>query len=117
MKPIGTVEILRTRIYALDAEAHSPTQTEVIVEPGTYDLFEDDGCFFWLMRGVIDRRGAWRIGDGMYVLNGSDEATDIAVVFPSRRFGPDEWEDLLSRPESTEGPQQRLRIHLLEAAP
>jgi hypothetical protein len=113
MTLIGTVEILRTRVYNLDAECHESTATTVIVEPGKYDLHSDGMSTFWLMRGRLNTRGAWRMGDGTFALNASDERSGIEVVFPSRRFGPDEWADLLATPELTEGHDaQRLRVSL-----
>lgn len=114
---IGTVEILRTRVYNLDAECRESTCTTVIVEPGAYDLYTDGLFTFWLMRGQLNMRGSWRMGDGLFGLHRSDEPSGIEVVFPSRRFGPDEWLDLLSSPEFTEGHEgQRLRVLLDSAA-
>lgn len=112
--PIGRVEILRTRIYPLDAEstACKHPHSEVIVEPGTYDLYNEDGATFWLMRGVLNRRGVWRMGDGLFALNANDDPSEILVVFPSQRFGPDEWAALVAGPECSAGPQQRLRVTL-----
>ncbi len=40
---IGTVEMLTTRIYPLDFRNEQPDRTEVIVEPGVYDLHSDHG--------------------------------------------------------------------------
>ena len=115
MKKIGTVETLRLRIYDLDAEAHSPTASTVVVEPGTYDLYSDGLSTFWMMRGNLNRRGVWRMGDGMFSMQPGDESSGIEVVFPSRRFGPDEWDELLASSTCAEGPDQRLRITLTES--
>lgn len=114
---IGTVELLRARIYPLDAETsaelcHCPHLT-VIVAPGVFDLYSDGLAFWWVMRGQLNQRGAWRMGDGMFAVWPSDRPSGIDVVFPSKRFGHDEWAKLLTEPELTEGHEhQRLRVSL-----
>lgn len=113
-KLIGTVEILKVRIYPLDAESDDPHGSEVVVEPGRYELYRDGWAIFWVMRGMLDRRGIRRMGDGMFVMQASDSPSDVEVVFPSRRFGPDEWAKLLTSPEFVPGDTQRLRVHLNE---
>ena len=111
--PIGSIEILRTRVYNLDPECRGDLCTTVVVDPGAYDLYCDGISTYWMMRGHLNMRGSWRMGDGLFGLHSSDEPSDIEVTFPSRRFGPDEWADLLSSPECTEGHDgQRLRISL-----
>lgn len=110
---IGTVEILRARTYSLDAESHDDTRSTVIVEPGTFDLFSDGMTTFWMMRGQINKGGISRLGDGMFSMRAGDVPSGIEVVFPSKRFGPDEWAELLTEPNFTEGhPEQRLRVTL-----
>jgi hypothetical protein len=112
---IGTVEILRQRIYPLDAQAHDSTRSTVIVEPGVYDLFSDGLTTFWMMRGQLNERGPWRLGDGMFSMRGGDMPSEIEVVFPSQRFGPDEWAELLAEPTFTEGhADQRIRVTLTD---
>ena len=114
---IGTVEIIRPRVYALDAEADPRSNhSTVLVEPGRYDLFADGMATWWMMRGRLCQRGIWRMGDGMFAMNASDEPSDIEVVFPSRRFGPDEWAELIATPEFADGSAQRLRVSLDTAA-
>ena len=101
------------RIYNLDAECTGNLCSTVVVEPGTYDLFSDGMTVFWMMRGRLNIGGAYRLGDGLFTLSASDEPSDIEVTFPSRRFDPDEWADLLGSPEFTEGhDSQRLRLLL-----
>jgi|SRR6185369_4190735 len=109
---IGHVEILRTRIYPLDAESHDTLRSEVVVEPGQYDLYSDGLTTFWMMRGKLNQRGTWRMGDGLFGLFQTDLPSEIEVVFPSRRFGQDEWADLIAGPEFVDGPDQRLRLLL-----
>jgi hypothetical protein len=108
---IGHVEILRARIYPLDAECRCDTGSTVVVEPGKYPLYRDGAATFWVMRGRLNRRGIWRMGDGMFGMSQNDQPSGIEVEFPSRRFGPDEWADLLASPEFTEGNKaQRIRV-------
>lgn len=110
-KRVGTVEILKARIYPLDAESHDATRTTVVVEPGQYPLYGDGLTTFWMMRGNLNQRGVWRMGDGMFGLYESDVPTEIEVAFPSRRYGPDEWADLLADPLFVEGhADQRVRV-------
>ena len=109
---IGTIELLRMRVYNLDAYAHDPGAQTVVVEPGHYGLYRDGDTTYWVMRGKLNMR-IWRIGDGTFMALGSDEPSDVEVVFPSRRFGPDEWVELLASPELTDGSAgQRLRVRL-----
>lgn len=110
---IGTVEILVTRIYPLDAKNLSKDRTEVIVSPGTYDLYMDHEARYWMMTGKVNLRGFHKIGDGMFMGVPFDKSSDIEVVFPSDRFGPRAWNDLMASPEWQEGdPRQRLRLSL-----
>jgi len=110
---IGTIEILQPRVYPLDAESSDPSPTEVIVQPGSYELYRDGDVTYWLMRGQINQRGLWREGDGMFVATASDKPSAIEVVFPSRRFGPGEWAKLIAGVEFAEGSaKQRLRLSL-----
>lgn len=117
MNRIGTVEILRARVYNLDAESHDPHASTVVVEPGEYELYSDDLSTFWIMRGKLNMRGLWNAGDGMFLMRGHDKRSDIDVVFPSRRFGATEWADMLKSPEATEGHAgQRVRVTLTGGA-
>jgi hypothetical protein len=114
MKRIGTLEILKPRIYDLDAEATNDTRSTVVVEPGTYDIYSDGLTTLWMMTGKLNLRGFRRMGDGMFGMQSYDEASEIEVTFPSRRFGPDEWAELVSGTEFMEGhPNQRLRLKSL----
>lgn len=116
MNRIGEIEILKARIYNLDAECHCPTQSTVVVQPGRYPLFSDGLTTYWVMSGKLNMRGPWRMGDGMFAMHDGDVLSDIEVTFPSKRFGSDEWTALLAGTEFQEGePTQRLRAHLSEA--
>lgn len=113
MNRIGQIEILRLRVYSLDAECHCPAASSVVVEPGQYPLYSDGLSTFWVMSGKLNMRGPWRMGDGMFGMRGADFPSEIEVTFPSRRFGPDEWADLLATPEFTDGDEvQRIRVTL-----
>lgn len=116
MNRIGTIEILRTRVYNLDAECHDGHASTVVVEPGHYELFSDGLTTFWMMRGKLNQAGIWRMGDGMFSMRANDEPSAIEVVFPSKRFGPDEWAELIAGPGFADGPDQRLIVHLAEPA-
>lgn len=111
---IGTIEILNQRVYALDPDTPDP-YLEAVVEPGRYPLYEYAGAKFWMMDGTLNMGGVQRMGDGMMIVaaGGADVHSDIPVRFPSKRYGPDEWDDLLSHSVCTEGhPGQRLRVSL-----
>jgi hypothetical protein len=114
---IGTVEVLRTRVYPLDPEmGHEPLATTVVVEPGVYPLHRDLDAYYWMMTGHLNARGSTKIGDGLFTMANWDEASGPEVTFPSRRYGPDQWADFLAEDTCTEGhPQQRLRISIDES--
>lgn len=112
VRPVGTVELLRARVYPLDPEtADHLLSTEVFVEPGVYPLYREMDAYYWMMTGRINRRGSTKVGDGIFMLSTKDEAAGPEVVFPSRRYGATEFDDLMAHPTATEGhPDQRLRV-------
>lgn len=110
---IGEIEILKDRSYSLDAECQCLTRSSVLVLPGRYPLYRDAMTTYWVMTGRLNKRGPWRMGDGMFGLYDSDVPSELEVTFPSKRFGPDEWADLAAGPVFDEGdPDFRLRLHL-----
>jgi hypothetical protein len=116
---IGTVEILKARVYPLDAVSLTDERQQVWVEPGVYPVYKDYGAIFWIMTGVLSYgSGMFRkIGDGMFLVNSEgDERSDVEVKFPSRRFGEDQFKTFLrSDLAAREGhPDQRLRFRLGE---
>lgn len=116
MKQIGTVEVLRTRTYAIDADTPEP-RVEVVVEPGVFPLYEDGLARYWMMTGRVNASNFKRHGDGIFIAGGGDRPTGPEVTFPSRWFGPDEFAALVAHPTATEGnPEQRLRIAIEESA-
>lgn len=107
---IGTVQILRLRIYTIDPDADvcDPNATTAVVEPGEYPVYRAGDTTWWMMTGHVNKRGFERLGDGLFAINNFDEASEQEVRFPSKRFGPQEFADLLACPECVEGPAQRL---------
>lgn len=122
MKRIGTVEVLRVRNYPLDGDlavAGDPfvKRTEVLVEPGVFPLYLDGADRFWVMKGhlnVGERADLRRVGDGMImVMTSPDVPGPVELVFPSRRWGEQEFEEFLTEPACVEGDlEQRLRIRV-----
>lgn len=109
---IGTVEILRFRVYALDAAMnHDQFATTVGVQPGVFPLYRDGISTYWVMEGNINTGGMHRLGDGIFSMTPGDVPDGPEVKFPSKTFGPDEWDEMVQDPACIEGsPAQRLRI-------
>lgn len=107
---VGSVQILRTRIYTIDPEAGlgDVTATTAVVEPGEYPVYRRGDTTYWMLTGYLNKRGFERLGDGMFAINNSDEASDDEVTFPSKQLGPQEFADLLVDPVCLDGPEQRL---------
>ena len=116
-KHVGSVEILRSRIYNIDPYNKDILATGAVVEEGTLcPLMSDGYSHVWLMAGVINGQFLRR-GDGMFVAAKHANAMplNISVTFPSKFYGPDDWEDLLTDPICIEGDhEQRLRNGVLE---
>jgi hypothetical protein len=111
-KHVGTVEILRTRLYNIDPYNKDIAATQAIVEPGAFPLMFDGYSHVWVMKGVLNGQ-LLRRGDGLFLgtKNVNAMLTNIPVEFPSKLFGPDDWKELLAEPTCKEGhPEQRLRI-------
>lgn len=107
---IGSVRVLATRVYTIDPEQDvtNALATTAIVEPGEYPVYRDGDTTYWMLTGHVNKRGFERLGDGLFAINAGDEASEEEVRFPSKRFGPDEFADLLADPVCVEGPAQRL---------
>jgi hypothetical protein len=86
--------------------------THVRVEPGVYPLYRYHDAVYWLMSGRVTGGGGFeKIGDGLFLMGGGDEGDGPEVVFPSRRFGPEEWAEFRAEPACAEGDsEQRLRV-------
>lgn len=108
---IGIVEVLRTRSYPLDASVDGGA--EVLVEPGTFPVYREGTSILWIMTGRLNLGGVVSMGDGLVVMTPGDVLSDLGVTFPSRRFGDEQFADLLAEPTCTEGHSaQRLRFSL-----
>lgn len=97
-RQIGTVRIMRDRVYRLDPMAadDDALATTVLVQSGEYPVYLDGLSRYWRMTGVLNHR-SYRMGDGMFAFNeGGDVASEDDVVFYSRRYGPDEWAGLMA---------------------
>jgi hypothetical protein len=93
---IGTVRITRLRIYKLDPWASDDfSPATAIVEPGEYPVYREGLSHYWRMTGVLNQRH-YRMGDGMFSMSEGDVPSDDDVVFYSLRYGPDEWEKLMT---------------------
>jgi hypothetical protein len=116
-KHVGTVEMLKDRIYKIDPYADDTLATTVIVEAGSiHPLMFDGYSYLWTMRGVLNGQFLRR-GDGLFIATKHANAmlTNIHVEFPSRLYGPDDWKELVEHCTAIEGhPEQRLRITLIK---
>lgn len=108
---VGTVEILRLRIYGIDPYSDGPLRTTVAVEPGVYPVYRKYDAYCWLMTGRVNERNA-KIGDGLFELNAGDKPQGLPVQFPSTIYGQEQFAELLSDEACQPGPQQRLRFTL-----
>lgn len=106
---VGTVEVLRLRLYPIDPTSEHPLRTEVAVEPGVYPVYRKYDAYRWVLRGRINERMA-KIGDGLFVMNDGDVPTGLEVQFPSRAYGPEQFMEFLSDRICQPGPAQRLRF-------
>jgi hypothetical protein len=71
---VGTIEILRLRVYPLDpAATDDGHRTTVCVQPGTYPIYRDFDAYYWLMTGQINNRGFHKFGDGLFSLVEGDD--------------------------------------------
>ena len=111
---VGTVELLRLRMYPIDPNATGALSTEVGVMPGTYPVFRKCDAYRWIMRGRINERNE-KIGDGLFALHGHDRPVGHEVEFPSPTFGVEQFTDLLAHAVCQYGPDQRLRFKLTES--
>jgi len=108
---IGTVEILRDRVYPRFPETDSD-QT-VYVEAGEWPVYRDDrGNIYWEMTGKPSRRrGSFQsLGDGMYMSTEWDELLDDEdIIFKSKAYTRDEFIDFAeNHPQTQPGDAQRL---------
>lgn len=112
---VGTVEVLRLRIYPLDPANDSVLRTTVAVEPGVYPVWRKGDVYRWMFTGRINDRNE-KISDGLFVMHGGDNPLGPEVTFPSLTYGPDELAKLLAESICQPGPAQRLRFRIAEHA-
>lgn len=124
---IGTVEILKTREYAVNPDDNVMTTTvTAMVQPGIFPLFRQNDRIFWEMTGEVcyqqpevefedipDMEGAF------FMHLPSVKPTGNTITFPSKSFTCDDFEDFrtndpLTNPDS---PHYRLAITLSEDQP
>lgn len=104
---VGIVEVLKARVYPIDPTAEHPLRTEAWVDPGVYPVYRKADAFRWMLTGRINERPE-KIGDGLFVLHSSDNPVGQEVVFPSRTYGSEQFEEFLRDPICVSGPEQRL---------
>jgi hypothetical protein len=116
--PIGTVELLRLRVYTIDPadDVTNLSDASAIVKPGTYPPYQDADGYWFKLTGSVNRRGVTvePLWPGTFAMHRhGDEATSKKVTVPSRRFTAEKLAELLTvDPMFREGdPQQRLRFH------
>jgi len=113
---VGTVDLLAVRIYPIDPKADvCDMDAPTAVEPGSYPVYQDGDTRYCLWSGRINERGIHPFGDGFFEVVAGDRPGDAEVRFPSRRWGPEEFAELLADPVCAEGPGQRLRFHFFDA--
>jgi hypothetical protein len=95
---IGTVDVLRLRIYPLDAESSLDSGRFVVVTPGEYPLYRTGDATYWMLTGQLNARDWHRIGDGLFLAGGSPRGEGPPVTFPSQIYGPDAFAKLLKDP-------------------
>lgn len=112
---VGTVEILRDRVYQIDPTSAALDASTAVVTPGVYPLYRDFDCHYWLLTGRLNYRGLRTLSDGMFAIHQGDDPSGPEVTFPSKRFAPSEWAELLAHEQATEGhPAQRIRITITD---
>jgi hypothetical protein len=113
-EPIGTVEILRHRVYTTDSG-------DLSVSPGVYPIHRSEfGIYSFMLRGRLSKWVAPEmetLEPGMFMIRpGGDKPRGSELPCPYGHWTPKAFAELLADPVATEGhPDQRLRFRL-EAA-
>ena len=106
---VGTVEILRQRIYPIDPHNTGPLRTEAVVEPGVFPVYRKFDAYLWILTGQLNERHE-KIGDGLFSMHSGDIPGVLQVTFPSPTFGAEQFAELLAEEMCQDGPDQRLRF-------
>jgi hypothetical protein len=98
---IGTVEILRDRVYPLNTgqDISDPRIPSVLVTPGDYPLYRELGEIYWEMQGHITKPRMETVDDGLFLVRQGHEPSDETATITSNRFGAKEWESFLVDPQ------------------
>jgi hypothetical protein len=119
---IGTVELLRARIY----DAVEPGVRDVAVAPGVYDLFYDEvaGRYYWEMLGRRSKRvpgftsGMQSLGNGMFAFHHrptADVVSDEEALARTAPMTAAAIAEMLDDDICAEGhEEQRLRISITD---
>lgn len=111
---VGTVEILRSRVYPIDPNnIDGVLRSEVFVEPGKYPVYRKFDAYVWMMTGQLNERQE-KLGDGLFAMHGGDNPAGLQVTFPSKTFGREQFAELLAEECCQDGPEQRLRFAITE---
>lgn len=114
-KRVGTFEVMRDRVYAIDPHTPDP-RVQAVVKPGIYPLYSDGWSYFWVMIGTLNMGGFTRRGDGMMISIRGDVDSGVGVSFPSKFYGADEFKELRNHPDAQPGPGiQRYKITVFNA--
>lgn len=95
---IGTITLTRTRVYM-------HTGSDVVVEPGTFPVYEDDGEVYWTMQGQANDGGplVQNMGDGLILATmRPDEPVGRLFPFESKRMSRADFDEM-NRDDSTAG--------------
>ena len=101
---VGTVEILRMRVYPIDPKGRGDDDTTVCVQPGSYPVYRKLDQFCFVMDGKVNER-IESLGDGLYALHSGDSPTGVPVSFPSRLMDRDTLDELIAD-------ASRFRFHI-----
>lgn len=102
---IGTVELLRTRVFLLDPLSRVQG-LEAVVEPQVCPLMLYEGQRFWVMRGHINAKSVPSL-----TAHEIQQLKGFEVSFPSRSFDETQWRELRNTVATRQGDSdQFLRI-------
>jgi hypothetical protein len=95
---IGTITLTRPRVYFY-------TGSDVVVEPGEFPVFEEDGEVYWVMPGQRNAGGAQVVNHGGGLITATvnpDKGVGEAFEFESRRMSRSDF-DAMNRNDESNG--------------